>query len=406
MKNIYLSNSLLTILLLFVLVSCEKDSDKSTPPEKVTSASYQTTYGGAIITYEVPEDDNLLFVKAVYTNSLNEEVFKVSSSYNNTIEIDGFNDQEVHKVRLYAVGANNSQSEPYEMEITPGESYIKIVEKSLKMEEILGGVSLKWDNPSKKTVFVYVNFTDGNKQYQRILSSSKESESLKMRGLEAIPYEFSISVEDFYGNKTQEEDKGEFTPKLEQEISKSTWALLKNQTTLNGDAHEGKTISFFDNIIDTKDNPDDNSYFIATRGNNGGVLNFDNLSIVIDLNKKVILNRLVVWQRAYWYSSEEASGVSKKYFYYQTENMRAFDLYVSADASTWEFVKHCDIGDPKDVDGNVSAEAIQAAIDGHEFELDEITQPFRYVKIAIRSNYGSTENLISSEITLYGLDNQ
>ena len=406
MKKIYLSNLFLVSLLLVFLTSCEKDSDKSVPPAKVTGATYEATYGGAIISYDVPDDDNLLFVKAVYTNSLNQEVFKVSSSYNNTIEIDGFNDQEVHKVRLYAVGANDSQSEPYEMDVTPGESYIKIVEKSLKMEGILGGVSLKWDNPSKKTVFVYVNFTDGNKQYQRILSSSKEVESLKMRGLDALPYKFSVSVEDFYGNKTQEEEIGEYTPKLEQEINKSTWTLMKNLTTLNGDAHEGKTVSFFDNIIDTKDNPDDNSYFIATRGNNGGVLNFDNLNIVIDLNKKVIMNRLVVWQRAYWYSSEEANGVSKNYFYYQTENMRAFDLYISNDASNWEFVKHCDIGDPKDADGNVSTDAIQAAIDGHEFELDEITQSFRYVKIAVRSNYGSTENLISSEITFYGLDNQ
>lgn len=406
MKYIYKNNSFLIALLLLVFTSCEKDSDKSVPPAKVTKASYQATYGGAIISYDIPQDDNLLFVKAVYTNSLNQEVIRVSSSYNNTIEIDGFNDEEVHTVKLYAVGANNSHSDAYEMQITPAESYINVVQKSLQMESILGGVSLKWDNPGKKTVFVYMNFTDGKKKYQRILSSSKESESLKVRGLESLPYKFSISVEDFYGNKTQEDEKGEYTPKLEQEINKSSWTLMKNLTTLNGDAHEGKTVSFFDNIIDTKDNANDNSYFIATRGNNGGVLNFDNLSIVIDLNKKVVINRLVVWQRAYWYSSDEANGVSKNYFYYQTENMRAFDLYVSTDASTWEFVKHCDIGDPKDASGNVSVEAIQAAIDGHEFELDEITQPFRYVKIAVRSNYGSTENLISSEITFYGLDNQ
>ena len=64
-----------------------------------------------------------------------------------------------------------------------------------------------------------------------------------------------------------------------------------------------------------------------------------------------------------------------------------------------------DIGDPKDDDGNVPPDKIQEAIDGHEFELESTTEPFRYLKFSITSNFGSETYVHGSEITLFGLDN-
>ena len=51
-------------------------------------------------------------------------------------------------------------------------------------------------------------------------------------------------------------------------------------------------------------------------------------------------------------------------------------------------------------------EKIKEAIDGHEFNLEAVSQPFRYFKFSVLSNYGSETNVYGSEITFYGLDNQ
>jgi len=64
-----------------------------------------------------------------------------------------------------------------------------------------------------------------------------------------------------------------------------------------------------------------------------------------------------------------------------------------------------DIGDPRDSAGNIPASAFQEAIDGHDFTLANTSEQFRYLKISITSNYGSTIITVGSEITLYGLDN-
>jgi hypothetical protein len=398
---------LLVVYMLFatVFTACKEDvTVDTTAPGNVTNVSYKPTNGGAVLTFTAPADNDLLYVKAVYTNSLGKEVFKVSSHYSDTIEIDGFNDETPQIVKLYAVDRSNNNSEPTEIEVTPFKSFIYHVQQSVVMKEDLGGVRISWDNPDKKTVFVYVDFSKDGKMYERILSSSLSSSVIMIRGLEPEYYTFSIRVEDFNGNKTDKLEVGTYKPLLEQKIDKTPWTLLQN-LSVDGDIYEGKLINFFDDVIDTKEVNTDNSYFIINRGENGGMLNWP-LNIVIDLHKNVIVNRFVVWQRAFWYNNPEQNGVSTNYYYYQEENMRSFSISISTDNLIWTPIGTFDIGDPRDEAGNIPADAIKAAINGHEFNLESVTTPFRYMKFSVLSNYGSETNVYGSEITLYGLDNQ
>ena len=94
---------------------------------------------------------------------------------------------------------------------------------------------------------------------------------------------FSIKVEDFDGNSTPETDFGDYIPLFEEKIDKTSWRLVSN-LSVNGDAWEGQTVNFWDDIVDTVSTNSDNSYFIIYRSLNGGVLRWP-LDIVIDLNK-------------------------------------------------------------------------------------------------------------------------
>ena len=387
-----------SIFLVTLTFSCSKNEDvDSTPPGILSNISVVPTNGGGIISYSLPSDNDISYVRAEYTNSQGEEVFRVSSRYNTSVEINGLNQTTPIKVRLYVVDENENISDEVEVEFTPLESFIYLVQQSIEISPDLGGVKITWENIATKTVFVYVHILNGTDETIRILSSDNAEESLFIRGLDAVEMTFSTKVEDFDGNITDLQVVGNFTPLFEEKIEKNTWTLIASQS-INGNAYEGRTVNFWDDIVDTVETDSDNSYFIATRENNGGSLNFP-LDIVIDLNKNVKIKRFKVWQRAYWY---QGGGVT---YHYQEENIKSFNLYASNDAQSWDLLGQFDIGDPRDSAGNIPASAFQEAIDGHDFTLANTSEQFRYLKFSITSNYGSTQLTVGSEITLFGLDN-
>lgn len=399
MKKIKKNITTTLLLLLIVVASCSKNDDgDTTAPSQLTVVAVNPTNGGGIIKYKLPSDTDISYVKAIYVNALGKEVYRVSSKSNSEIEINGLNQTTAAKVHLYVIDEKGNVSDVVDVDLTPLESYIFLVQKSIQITPDLGGVKITWDNSASKTVFVYVHILTAGKETVRILSSSKPNESIYVRGLESVEMKFSTKVEDIDGNATALELKATLKPLFEQVIDKSTWTLVSSQSA-NGNVYEGKTINFWDNIIDTAASAADNSYFMIWRNNNGGSLKWP-LNIVVDLNKKVKIKRLKVWQRAFWFGGP--AGVP---YYYQEENMKSFDLYSSNDSITWTLLGKFDIGNPRDGAGNISAAALDIAAKGHDFTLDNTSEPFRYLKISLTANYGSEQYIDGSEITLYGLDN-
>ena len=392
----FLSLFLITFL---VLLGCnENENQDSTPPGSLTIESVTPTNGGGVLTYSLPNDSDILFVRAEYTNSLGNDVYRVSSSHNNSIEIDGLNQNTPISVRLFVIDENENISEPTDVEFTPLPSFIYLVQESISISPTLGGVNIQWENIAEKTVYVHLHIVNAGEEEIRILSSDKEFENISVRGLESVEMTFLTKVEDFDGNITDLEEKATISPLFEEMIDKSTWTLM-SQLSVDGNAWEGETDNFWDDIVDTAETNADNSYFIIWRDANGGVLNWP-LDIVINLNKNVKIHRLKVWQRAFWYNGP--TGIP---YYYQEENIRSFDLYASENSQDWTLLGQYDIGDPSDQDGNIPQDFIDAAANGHDFDLEGVSDKFRYLKFSITSNYGSDTYVHGSEITLWGLDN-
>ena len=385
-------------ILFFAASSCSKQDDgDTTPPSVLTVDSVTPTNGGGIISYTLPNDDDILYVRAEYTNSNGVDVSRASSSYNNSIEIDGLNQTTALTITLYVIDENYNQSAPIYVELVPLESFIYLVQESIEVNTDLGGFRITWENIQSKTVYVFVHINNGIEEEIRILSSNNSSESIAVRGLPSEEITISTRIEDFDENSTTLEEKGTLTPLFEQVIDKSTWTLVASQS-VNGNAWEGASVNFWDDVIDTTNNNSDNSYFMIWRDLNGGSLNWP-LDLVIDLNKNVKVTRFTVWQRAYWYN-----GPSDIPYYFQEENMKSFTIYASNDAQVWEELGQFDIGDPRDSEGNIPQTALDSAANGHEFELDEVSESFRYLKFSVTSNYGSEAYVNGSEITMYGLD--
>ena len=394
------TNKILSIFLIsfITLLGCKDDDGQdSTPPGSLLVENITPTNGGGIISYSLPDDSDILFVRAEYTNSLGVDVYRVSSSHNNFIEIDGLNQNTPVQVKLFVIDENENMSQPVDIEFTPLPSFIYLVQESITVTPDLGGVKLEWENVAEKTVYVHLHIVNAGEEEIRILSSNNALESVFVRGLQSVEMTFLTKVEDFDGNITELEEKAILTPLFEEMIDKSTWTLI-SQLSVNGDAWEGQTTAFWDDVVDTAETNSDNSYFIIWRDQNGGTLNWP-LDIVIDLNKNVRVHRLKVWQRAFWYGGP--TGIP---YYYQEENMRSFDLYASNNSVDWTLLGQFDIGDPSDENGNIPQDFIDAAANGHDFDLDGVSEPFRYLKFSLTSNYGSDTYVHGSEITLWGLD--
>ena len=342
-------SKLLKILVLIVMIfGCKNENSSEVSIIEIIEVIPNN--GGGTIYYNLPTGD-ILYVEASFVNSQGENVKRNSSSYNNYIEVDGFvGDSEV-EVELRAVNSNDESSKPVLVRFVPLTSFVYLVQDSIEISPDLGGVKLTWNNPSNKTVYVYLNINNGTDSETRILSSKSINPNIFVRGLQAISTDFSSRVEDVDGNTTGEKNLGTYTPLFEQKIEKNSWRLVSN-LSIDGNAWEGRTTNFWDDIIDTTETNNDNSYFIIWRDRNSGTLQWP-LDIVVDMNKKARINRFVVWQRAYWYGGQ--AGVP---YYYQAENLKSFDLFVSNDALNWDLLGSFDLGNPA-VDGVIPEQSLE-----------------------------------------------
>lgn len=438
---------------LFTLSSCS-DDDNKTSLTAVTNVEYTPTMGGAIITFTAPKNNDLLYIKAVYTNSLGKEVFNVTSIYNNKIEIEGLTDEtKTYPVSIYAVDKKGGESPVTTINVQPGRSYINMIKDDITIDPIVGGLEVSWVNPAGsdelttdnpgKTIYVCLTLTDpSGKVSTRYLSSQAEHASVKLRGLDPGEYTLTYQIEDFQGNKTDLSQSMTRSVLEEIIIPKYTedengyrtylWTLVEDQTTLK-EVYENKNAAIFDGVVDDKDKANDNSYAGTNADQYGTSLPWetDQMDIVIDMHQTVNISRVRAWQRAHLYGWSpyaqdwRTDGTSYDYDYYQPDNLREFALYGSTDAVNWFLIQDCDIAtnstagklpitgardeqwnghDITASTGMPTQESYNYAIEGHLWELEKMSGPTRYIRVRFLKNWDMAQRTVSglSELTLYG----
>ncbi len=446
-----------------LLASCSDDDDTSLTP--VTNVSYEPTMGGAIITYTAPANNDLLYVKAAYTNSQGERVFRSSSIYDNKIEIEGLADEtKTYPVAITAVDKWGGETSAVTINVQPGRSYINIIKDNLEIHPLCGGLVLVWENPAGvqtasdavsnpgKQVYVVVDYTDADGVTRtRYLSSKQKNATAKVRGLFAGKYQVNYHVEDTSGNKTEQSStitcdvpaETEFKKFVEREdpvnglVKDFIWKLVPKLTTLQ-EAWEYRNAAIFDGIVNVSTDASTQSYAGTDCDNSsvtyGAAIPWDTeqVDIVVDLNQVVSISRMKGWQRAFKYGAqpyaggdEMTSGVSKDYDYYQPDNLKRFKVFgsMTLNEEDWFLIQDCDIAtnttnfqgtlpqywtNPEWY-GNTNVymptnESYAIAEEGHEWELNEMTDSVRYIRVRFVENWDLSKRGVSglSEINLYG----
>ncbi|MCT1530546.1 DUF4959 domain-containing protein [Sphingobacterium daejeonense] len=199
---------LIYISLVFLILSGCKEmgridfiDDQAGPPAPVEVKAVKNISGGAIITYKIPEDRNLLGVKAVYTR--NGEVVETKGSiYVDTLRVEGFGSANEQEIELYSIGRNEKLSSPVSVKVSPLAPPVQVVK--FDVEAGFGGVVMSIDENKTNADLSLVLMADtlGDGKYLDMQTFHTKSGKIKFsrRGLSVRPTKFAMYLRDRWNN--------------------------------------------------------------------------------------------------------------------------------------------------------------------------------------------------------------
>lgn len=364
-----------------------------TAPATITDVTVKAIPGGAVITYQLPADPDLLYVQANYTLP-NGEAKVVNASYNTrNISVEGFSEVKEYTVSLTSVDRSGNRSIPYVANFTPDTPPIVAVINTLTLQADFGGVHLEWDNPTKSdlAILIYRKDSIGDNVIIDTQYSSTAKGSYTVRGQDTISTNYSVRLRDKWNNYSKIKTET-VTPFYEIKLDHTKFRALGIEFS-NGVATIGNIPRLWDNnfsdnaITDVKTKAPWNASFSIA-------------------DTPVRLSRIVVWQYAW-------ANTLNYGHYYSGSNMRKFELWgcnePTPELSGWiKLVSDCEIIKPSGLPigvgrDNMSNEDFELARNrGHEFTIPLGSPAVRYLRLVSLEPFESYDLCTPSELHFYG----
>jgi hypothetical protein len=364
-------------------------------PDVVTEISSVRTPGGAIISYRIPNDPNVLSVKAVYTISNGKTREASASFYGSQLELEGFIDTLEHEALLYTINRAQELSEPAVAKFRPMEAPINKAVKTVNIETDFGGVRYDWVNEYRAPLTFEILAQDSTTkamQIVRIMSSTLDTLSYTLRGYRDVPQKFGMLISDNYGNisDTIFPQGGLVTPLHEEKFDKKIQKIL----ILAGDVSFSNWQGTNESIIDDDLATFGHSYTATVPG----------ASFTLNLGRKAKLSRFLYYQRGdggRWYKAGNA--VTFEVYAYKGD-----DNPPPGDWSEWVKVVDAEVIKPSGSDGStVTDDDIIAAQAGHDYSFPPTLEPVQFIRfkaLTVWKNWNDAQNYWHPvEITTYGV---
>jgi len=386
MKNIFV------LLLVFsaMLIACSEDSrlvvkTDSLSPGSVSNVVVRNIPGGAILKYDLPKDEDLLYVKALYSlhDGVQNEVR--SSSFVDSLVIQGFGTEDTREVEIVAVDQSRNESEPVKISIKPLEAPVMTIGKSLNLIADFGGVQASWNNETRADISVVLEVKDDYGEYvqQDVYYSSVEYGNATTRGMDTIPKDFRIFVQDRWGNKSDVVEK-KLTPLFEEKFDRFKFSPL----LLEGDEPDAWGW-IMPNLWDGK---------ITEPGFHtaNGAGRWPHI-FTMDIGQVGKISRIKMWQR--WEYD----------FLFRHGNIKRFEVYGTTDAehlndwSVWTKIMDCEGVKPSGLPvGEYSAEDLAYAKAGEEFICSPDMPAVRFLRFKVTENWSGGDFIHFNELEIYG----
>ncbi len=380
---------LLIALLGIITFACKEEPvgqqpNDNVPPGAVSNVKVQNIPGGAILTYSVPTDEDLLYVTAEYTRKDGVVSEARASMYTDTLKVVGFGDTQPREVALVAVDRSRNKSAAVNVTINPLVPDVNTIGKTLNMVADFGGVHAYWTNQNRAEISVVVLKEDKNKEYvpiETFYSTMVDGEGAK-RGMDTIPANFAVYVQDRWENRSEtikftlkpiyetKFDRLKFREVVLPNDEKSAWGWVMPRA--------------WDGTIG------DQGFHT---GNGTGRWPH---SFTIDLGITGRLSRVIEWQR-------------QGSYYYNHGNMQTFEIWgcqtldATGNWANWTKLMTCVSIKPSGLPtGQVSAEDKAWANAGEEFINSPMNPKVRYIRIKCLKTWSNGDFLHVSELQFYG----
>ncbi|MFC7524253.1 DUF5000 domain-containing lipoprotein [Parapedobacter sp. GCM10030251] len=392
MKKLFIKYRTILLALLVCLQTCEEEthqpigSDKS-KPRGITHATVENLPGGARIRYDVPNDQSLLYVKALYEIRPGVGQEAKSSFYTNSVEVNGFGRAGTYPVTLIAVGRNGEESQPFEVEVEPTTPPVEQAFTTLDIQENWGGATVYMENQYEAELTVEVVTPDsfGNLAIAETFYTKMKNARMPVRGFDPEPRTFGVVLKDHWGNRSDTVFK-EVTPWFEEFIPKP-FAKVDLPTDYSAAHNNGTAV--LERIWDDSQSEND---FVTVPGH--GLPQW----FTFDLKATVQLSRLVLFKRLsanFLYNS----GAVKRWEIYGSNNPNpdgSFD-------DSWVLLGECESIKPSGLPAGENTEEDRAyAAAGEEFLFPEDVPPVRYLRWKTLENWGNVSHVNITEIDVYG----
>jgi hypothetical protein len=171
-------------------------------PGVITNPAVTNLNGKAIISFNVPTDPDLLYIRAVYTTKTGITREAKVSRYNRDITVVGFPDTSAYEVTLYAVDKGENASLPVKVTVNPKTPPFKITRDSLAIIPDFGGMNITFKNRTEDDLAIIVLKTDSLGEfspYDTYYTKLKGGD-YSVRGMAAVETSVGIFTRDRWGN--------------------------------------------------------------------------------------------------------------------------------------------------------------------------------------------------------------
>lgn len=217
MKHLLKLGSLLAV---FLIVSACTEVEKgqyaidTVAPGTISNYNVTNKEGKSVISYDLPADEDLLYVKATYKLNNGKDMEVKASAYVNELEVLGFGKAAEHDIKVTTVDRSGNESEPVIVKVTPLDNPIYKIFDEMQVASDFGGLSLKWKNETEEEITISVSTPN---EYGEMVSAqnfyTKAVEGVGfVRGYSTETSEtegrrFAITITDHWGNQTDVKDE-------------------------------------------------------------------------------------------------------------------------------------------------------------------------------------------------------
>jgi hypothetical protein len=380
-----------------LIISCSEENERipiisdPTAPGVVSNIRVEPLPGAVKLTYDIPDDQNLSYIKAeCLIKGILREV--KASTYQNNLTIEGFADNSVHSVNLYSVSRSDVASKPVTVEVQPLNPPFQEVFKNISLAKAWGGATVTYENPTEADLAISLIYIDSTGYWNSGITSytKRKQGSFSIRGFDPEETTFGVYLRDRWDHMT-DTIVAVLTPMLEKPIDRHNFKEIR----LPGDVKDAwgwVMPNLWDGIA-----VDPSGFHTDIDGVWPQYFTFD-----LGTEEGVKLSRFKFWQR-------NMSGVTP----YNDRNIKKFELWGSMNPNpngafdeSWKLLLTGESVKPSGLPlGQYTEEDLQALVEGDEFEFPlDVPNDVRYIRMKVTETWAKIKCFYVMEVAFWGAE--